>query len=280
VAKQSTPDPDRSGQSKAAQRAARAAQANAEMAARKRKAQMRRAGLYSVGLVALVALVVVLVFVGKDKSNDTATDPSSGGSDGTSSTGGLPAIGQTKYGLTVGDPSAPHQVIVYEDFICPYCGAFEAASHDDLAKAAAAGKVYIDYRPFHLLPEDYSSQAASAFFAVKDLAGDTVAKQFHDVLYAKQPSEQGPYPSIDDIVTEANTVVPAADQAKVDDAIRNGTYDSWVPEATDQAEKDAGVNGTPTVYFDGKVYNDVSGTATGTFGGMQNMATNLVKAVQ
>jgi protein-disulfide isomerase len=269
VAKKSGPEStaNETGQSKAAQRAARAAQANAEMAARKRKAQVRRAAMYSVALVVLVALVVVLVFVGKNKGNGNTA-------------GGLPAIGSTKYGLTVGNADAPHKVIVYEDFICPYCGAFESSSHTGLAQAAAAGKVYIDYRPFHLLPEDYSSQAASAFFAVKDIAGADVAKSFHDYLYAHQPSETGPYPSIDDIVSDANTVVPAADQAKVDDAIRKGTYDSWVDGATDQAINDAKVSGTPTVYLDGAIYSDSQGSATGETGASANLGTNLVKAVQ
>lgn len=279
MAKQNTPDSgrpnlskgDEPGLSKAAQRAARAAAANAEMAARKRKEQMRRAGLYGVGLIALIAIVVVLVFVGKNHSSsnsDTAT--------------GMPAIGKSKYGFTVGNPSAPHTIIFYEDFLCPHCGHVERASEAGLDAAAKAGKVYIEYRPFNLLAGDgtYSEQADNAFEAVREIAGDTVALAYHNLLFKNQPAEPGPADGRPQLIQWADQVVPAADQQKVADAINNNTYASFVSAETAEAEGPAGVNSTPTIYFDGSLYSNTSGNATGEFAPDDNMGANLVKAVQ
>ena len=43
--------------------------------------------------------------------------------------------------------------MIYEDFLCPFCGALEAATHDDLAALAADGQVRVTYRPFVLLSQ-------------------------------------------------------------------------------------------------------------------------------
>lgn len=246
------------GLSKSERRAQRAAQASAELAARRRREQIRRVGIIGAIVVALAVVFTVLVWTGtKQKGNDSAT--------------GVPPIGTSSYGLTIGDPKAPHTLVIYEDFICPYCGQFEAASHDGIAAAANAGKVYVEYRPFHLLPENYSAQALNAFAAVKDIAGNDAAKKLHDYFYAHQPSEEGPYPSVDDIVNDANQFVPAADQQKVDDAIRNNSYQSFVDGATTEAEQTAGVQGTPTIYLDGNHF--LQGTS------YSDVGKNLVAAL-
>jgi hypothetical protein len=72
----------------------------------------------------------------------------------------------------------------------------DTAGDEGAAPAAAAGDVYVEYRPFELLSQfgDYSLRATNAFAVVLDTAGPEVAKEFHDRLYAEQPSEQGPFP--------------------------------------------------------------------------------------
>ena len=39
------------------------------------------------------------------------------------------------YAVPAGPSSAPVKVTVYEDFLCPFCGQFEAASRDEPAEA-------------------------------------------------------------------------------------------------------------------------------------------------
>lgn len=243
--------------SKSERRAQRAAQASAELAARRRREQIRRVAIVGAIVVALAVVFTVLVWTNNGgDSSDTA---------------GAPPAGQSSYGLDIGDPNAPHTVVIYEDFLCPYCDMFETASHDGLAAAAAAGKVYLEYRPFHFLPEDYSAQALNAFAAVKDIAGVDAAKKFHDYLYANQPSEQGPFPSLDDLAKSANQFVPAAKQQQVDDAIKNNSYQSYVDGATKQAEQQAHVTGTPTILLDGNGF--LKGNS------WPDIANNLIAAV-
>src|SRR3954469_5165762 len=46
-----------------------------------------------------------------------------------------PAAG-SKYGVTIGPKDAPHDVVIYEDFLCPFCGELEAETHEKLATLA------------------------------------------------------------------------------------------------------------------------------------------------
>jgi protein-disulfide isomerase len=166
-----------------------------------------------------------------------------------------PAAG-SKYGVTIGPKNAPHDVVIYEDFLCPFCGELEAETHEKLATLADDGKVRVEYRPFNLLSSlgDYSARSAEAFSIVLDKSGPDVAKKFHDLLYENQPEEKGPFPSNEDILKLA--VQAGASEADVKDAITNvDGKGTWVTDAT-QAALDAGVRSTPTILLDGKVYQD------------------------
>lgn len=218
-------------------RASRAAAALAEQQREERRRRNRMVG----GVVAVLVVIVVAGFF-LARALDTTTDVDA------------PAAG-SEFGLTIGPDDAPHSVIVYEDFLCPYCGDFELASSEDLAALAADGKVQVEYRPFNLLSSigDYSERSAGAWKIVLDESGPEVAKEFHDVLFENQPSEAGPFPTNDDLVDLA--VEAGADEGDVGDKIRNEEGAAWVAKAT-QAASDAGVQGTPTILLDGEVFQD------------------------
>lgn len=222
---------------RAAERAERAA-----AAMREQQRQERRRRNLMVGSVVVALLVIIVGGYFISRSMDTTTDVSA------------PAAG-SKYGVTIGSTDAPHDVVIYEDFLCPFCGELEAATHDDLAKLAADGDVRVEYRPFNLLSSlgDYSERSAGAFSIVLDKSGPEVAKKYHDLLYANQPDEKGPYPSDADLVRWA--VEAGADQPEVKGPIENHEGKAWVGDAT-QAALDAGVRGTPTILLDGKVFQD------------------------
>ena len=211
------------------------------------------------GVVAAIALIVTggfLINSMRDPSKDVATSAGGVGSD---------------YGLTVGASSAPHKVVVYEDFLCPICGEFEKAGHEQLAELAADGKVQIEYRPFVLLSRlgPYSARSTMVWSLVLQQDGDDVAKKYHDLLFANQPSEEGPFPSVADLVTLAGQA--GADTTKLQSAIDADAGIDWPVAATKAAEK-AGVNSTPTVILDGKPFTD--GRTP------DDLAANLIKAVQ
>jgi protein-disulfide isomerase len=234
----------------------RAARAAAAMAEQRRK-EARRRNLMVGGVVGAILLIVVAGFF-ISRSLDTSTDVNA------------PAAG-SEFGLTIGPASAPNQVVIYEDFLCPFCGEFEKASRDDLAQLADDGKVQVEYRPFNYLSEmgDYSARSAGAFSIVLDKAGAEVAKKFHDLLYENQPDESGPFPSDADLVKLA--VQAGATEADVKGPIEQNAGEAWVTKAT-QSALDAGVRATPTILLNGEPFQD--GTT------VDDLASNLVKKLQ
>ena len=170
-------------------RAERAAAALKEKQRRERRRQI----LTAIGVVVAIALVVGAGFLINSMRDDTKE-----------TAGKIPPPG-SQYGLTIGSADAPHQVVVYEDFLCPICGEFEAAGHEQLEQLADEGKVQVEYRPFILLDGlgPYSSRATMVWSLVLQQDGPDVAKKFHDLLFANQPSEQGPFPSQADVVALA-----------------------------------------------------------------------------
>lgn len=221
----------------------RAARAAAQLAAQK-KAERKRTVLAVAGVV--VAMVIIIgggIWLGQRSGNNgEVSAPSAAAGSGGGS-----------YGVAIGSKSAPHKVVIYEDFLCPYCGEFERTTHQKLANLAADGKAYVEYRPFVLLDRlgPYSELAANAFAVVKKESGDAVAKRFHDLLYQNQPSEEGPFPKASDLVKLA--VQAGAKESEVSDGITNDSERAWTQKATQQAT-DAGVQGTPTILLDGQNY--------------------------
>ncbi|WP_231122984.1 MauE/DoxX family redox-associated membrane protein [Nocardioides sambongensis] len=247
-------EPMASTSKKAAERQAKAAAARAEQ---KRREQRRR--VLTIGGVVLAMAVIVGGAIWISVSNTEEVDAA-------------PA-GASEFGVTIGEEDAPHTVVIYEDFLCPYCGALEGETRDDLTQLAADGKVYVEYRPFDLLSDsfgDYPIRAANAFAVVLDAAGAEVAKEYHDLLFENQPSEQDPDAMTDDDLVDL-AVEAGADEADVRDGIEGLTEEQWVTDATEEA-KNAGVTGTPTVLLDGEQFTD--GRT------VQDLADNLVAELE
>ncbi|WP_408898664.1 DsbA family protein [Nocardioides sp. R1-1] len=227
-----------SSNSKAAARAQKAA----EMRAAQKRRENRRRILTIAGVVAVMALIVG-GSIGISLLNKEEVKAASAGS--------------SKYGVTIGDEDAPHSVVIYEDFLCPYCGQLEAASREDLEELAADGKVFVEYRPFDLLSQsfgEYPIRAASAFALVLEKSGPEVAKKFHDLLYENQPSEEDPDAMSDDKMVDL-AVEAGASEADVREGIETVSHRDWVSQATKEAT-DAGITGTPTILLDGEVFQD------------------------
>lgn len=234
----------------------RAARAAAALEAQQREERRRRNLMVGGVVIGLLVLLVAgwLLTRALDTSDEVAA----------------PAAG-SEFGLTIGPSDAPHEVIIYEDFLCPFCGEFERASSEELESLAADGNVRVEYRPFNLLSgiSDYSERSAGAFSIVLEESGADVAKRFHDLLFENQPPESGPFPSNRDLVDLA--VEAGADEDDVRAPIEAEEGADWVARAT-QAAEDAGVTGTPTVLLDGQVFQD-GRTA-------EELAENLIKQVQ
>ena len=81
----------------------------------------------------------------------------------------------------------------------------------------------------------------------------TSRMKFHDLLFANQPSEEGPFPSNEDLVALAGQA--GADVDKLTAAVDAGDGDDWPDDATKLAFS-LGVRSTPTVVLDGKPFTD------------------------
>lgn len=183
-----------------------------------------------------------------------------------------PAGASGDFGLLLGEPDAPKSVVIYEDFLCPFCGQLEQTVGERLDAAVEAGEIKVEYRPLGFLERtsDYSPQSANAFAVVLDASGPEVAKEFHDLLYADQPAESGPFPDDDDLVALA--VKAGAEEADVRPGIEDLAFEGWV-DAANEAASQEGINSTPSVFVDGKLVegegltvNDVAEAIVGTSG--------------
>lgn len=252
-----TTDPGKklSGKEKQRLRAERAA----ELLREKQRRERRRQVLTVVGVVLAILLIVGGGFLVNSLRDDTADSAASVGDAG------------SDHALAIGPASAPHEVVVYEDFLCPICGEFEAAGHEQLEALADEGKVRVEYRPFVLLDRmgPYSETATAVWSQVLEHDGPDVALAFHDALFADQPNESGPFPSEQDLVDLAGQ--SGADTDALQAALDDGDGEAWAQAATKSALAHE-VRSTPTVFLDGTLFTD--------YRTPDDLAQNLIAAVQ
>jgi protein-disulfide isomerase len=205
-----------------------------------RKERRRRSIVVTaVGVVVLALVLVIgtLVRSSLDSTSGSAKAPS----------------GAVGYAVPAGKAGAPATVTVYEDFMCPFCGQFEAATRSRLQAAADSGKVRLRYHALNFLSRssttDYSLRAANAYAAVLDTAGPDAAKKFHDLLFEHQPEEGSAGLSDGQLLDYA--VEAGAQRSEVSDKISGRSFEGWVKKGTSQASED-GVTATPTVEINGK----------------------------
>lgn len=160
------------------------------------------------------------------------------------------------YGFVVGQAGAPASMVVYEDFQCPVCEAFEDADGTMLNQKTADGTLKVEYRPIAFLDgmssTNYSSRALNAAACVRDEATIAAWKAYHDLLFKEQPDEGSAGLSdaqLTTLASRAGATVPAVGRC-----IAANTFKNWVSSATEAASKD-GVAGTPTVRLNGDSIN-------------------------
>jgi protein-disulfide isomerase len=146
-------------------------------------------------------------------------------------------------------------VQIYYDYMCPACGAFEAANSGELDRLVADGTARVELHPIAFLDRlssgtRYSTRSANAVAVVADAAPDSVWA-FHSALYQHQPAEGSTGLTdrqIADVASHAG--VPAA----VVERFADGTFQPWVASTTRQAFA-SGVEHTPTITVNGTVFD-------------------------
>ncbi|MFL6160004.1 MAG: DsbA family protein, partial [Marmoricola sp.] len=176
------------------------------------------------------------------------------------------AAGDTS--ILVGSDSAPVKVVVYEDFLCPFCRELEDSTRDFLRENAAKGKVQVEYQPINLLQDySYSLRSLNAWGAVLKNARPNVALKLHDLFYENQP-----YETSSDSTTDADIAALVKKAGGTSSAVtaalkvQNTSFLSSVA----QVMNDKGISSTPTVFIDGKELDGL---------GVPQMVTAIEKAV-
>ncbi len=218
-----------------------------EKAATIRAAQVKKERTRKMGMiVGIVAVLSAVVAAGTWLGGGTSTQTDNSSVEVAAGSGSV----------IVGNAAAPVKVVIYEDFLCPYCRELEASTRDFLRENAAKGKVQVEYRPINLLRDfSYSARALNAWAAVLKNASPQAALELHDLFFEKQPYEQSSDATTDaDIAALVEEV--GAGSEEVTAAIK--VMDKEFFAAADQVMQAQGIVGTPTVAINGKILSGLS----------------------
>jgi protein-disulfide isomerase len=155
-------------------------------------------------------------------------------------------------------------ITIYQDYLCPICGQFDAANGETLAQLVNSGAAKLSIHPISILNSKsagskYSTRSANAAACVATYSPNNFW-DFNQLMFANQPAEGGPGLSDDDLKKIAADA-GASNAGSIDTCISDGTYAGWVDAQTRRAltgplpntsvEK---VTGTPTVIVNGQQY--------------------------
>src|SRR5271170_3637324 len=148
-------------------------------------------------------------------------------------------------GVLVGEKSAPHRIVLFEDPQCPHCRQFEEVSGEMLLRELSAATVSIEYRMRCFLGIE-SVRADNALALAAELG------QFNDLrlhLFAAQPPERTGGFTIPDLIELGKQV--DLDSPQYEQGVREGRYIRWVVEVN-QDFKGRDPEGTPAAFLDGQ----------------------------
>jgi len=148
-------------------------------------------------------------------------------------------------GELLGRPSAPVLVEEYGDFQCPVCGQWERTVGPTVRRLVDQGRIRFAYHPIAFIGPESLAAANAA-----EAAGDEGRFwAYHDLLFADQAPENSGALTTDRLLELGRQV--GLTSPRFQQRVRDGTYDNWVRQATDQASQ-RGVNATPTVFVNGR----------------------------
>ncbi len=177
--------------------------------------------------------------------------------------GDLTAVNaSTTHGVVWGKKAAA-TVDIYEDFGCPICENFEKTTSAWFQSAVRANQAQARYHTISILDSHfknaYSTRAANAAICASDGGADEFIT-YHNLLYGSpggkqfQPAEGTAGPSDQQLIKLAQDKsmgLKAADVTTFTTCVTSEQHKALVEALTEQASKD-GVNGTPTVFVNGK----------------------------
>ncbi len=156
--------------------------------------------------------------------------------------------------MTMGDASAPIEIVEYASFTCPHCASFHAGAFKELkANYIDTGKVHFGYR------EVYFDRPGLWASLVARCGGPLRFFSIADMIYAKQREwlASGDAAVIADELRTLGKVAgldEAALEACLNDAETAQNLNAWYQT---NVERD-GVTSTPSFMIDGRKYSNMS----------------------
>ncbi|HEV7950178.1 MAG TPA: thioredoxin domain-containing protein [Glaciihabitans sp.] len=243
--------------------------ARAEQVKRERRRRWITQGAITLGAVLLVGIITLVIATG---ARTSSTGPLNMLSDGITITGdGTTTSAVTTAALDAdADPVATvpadgvANIVVYLDYLCPYCGQFETTNAEQITELVTAGVATLEVHPISILDAQsvgsrYSTRAANAAACVANYDPNNFLA-VNTALFANQPAEGTSGLTNDELVSLLQTSGVSSDE--VAQCISDETFSNWVADATDRALEGPlpnadveQVSGTPTVLVNGVSYS-------------------------
>ncbi|WP_400995868.1 DsbA family protein [Agromyces sp. GXQ0307] len=263
----SEPRPTRNQRREAAREKARVLRE--EQKKRDRRNRFLIQGGVVLAIVAVAALIGGLIF---NSIRPAGPGPRNMASDGILLVGGengieavettaIPAGGRPT--PTVPDDSGTvANIVVYLDYLCPFCGQFETTNSETMRTMVEQGAATLEIHPIAILTNksagtQYSLRAANAAACVAEESPEAFF-DFNSLMFENQPEELTAGLTNDEI---KDLAAEAGAASSVDSCIDDTTFKSWVQDATERALTEPipnsdleSVTGTPTVLVNGKQY--------------------------
>lgn len=148
-----------------------------------------------------------------------------------------------------GNPNAAVKIIEFSDFQCPYCLKFYKDVEPSIeTDYVSTGKVFFTYRS---MGQWIGSESAAAAAAVYCAADQNKFWEYHDILFANQTGENIGDFTKKRLIAFGQSV--GLDMNAFQSCINKNTYSSKVTQDYNDGIK-AGVQGTPTIIINGKIY--------------------------
>lgn len=263
------PRPTRNQQREAAREKARELREAQKKRDRRNKVLIQ--GGIIVAVIAVAALVGTLIYqnvkpAGPGPANMASDGIVLTGSDGTITPVETKALaaGATPKPTEQDDSGTVANIVVYIDYLCPFCGQFETTNGDAIRTMVEQGAATLETHPLAILTNrsagtQYSLRAANAAACVADSSPEAFL-DFNALLFENQPEEGTAGLTNDELkafAKEAGVASPATINSCIDDK----QFHAWVQQATERAltqpvpnSELESIKGTPTVLVNGQQY--------------------------
>ena len=203
-----------------------------------------------IGMVVLVvAIGVIFTFMSK-RTSESAALPSAINKIDTSKNGAS-LIGEVSkdsdYGISFNTAATP-KIDIFEDFQCPFCMHFETSMSTYLEDLIRQKQAAVTFHMVSFIGEDSVRAANAANCAVDQ--GRFI--EYHRALYAIQGAENTGIYSNSNLIEVGKRL--GITDPKFEKCVTGGTYADVVKNVNNSMGK-YNVNGTPTVFINGKVWN-------------------------